>query len=386
MYFLNKGRKLEETKEKLIMFGFAAYYLGLSVARIFFFLRELQIQGIYIDHTFYGDWNNAYPLYDIFLKSAYVSIYVGFFFFLLSFERNYKRTKYILSICNGIFIVLIIIFPLEIARNLTSVFFVFDFLLYFLIFFYFLKRSNPNFQSVLSFIMFGTIIYLAGHLFDTTVLRNLSLMHPILPPILHIIGALIIISPAFIDREYLRRFSIYWIVSIIVILIIYMYAIINYVGFNSNLPYFNPILAMITLAAGLIIAIFFFILFLYHARKRVSLGRLPDKEKKEQDFLEIFTKTQKVTEEEVSISKEKKICLVCKNKILGHTFVCKKCESFYCNKCYQALTSLENSCWACDSALDQTKPIKIPEQIKSEKKFAKQNVHKIKKIRDKKEN
>ena len=71
-----------------------------------------------------------------------------------------------------------------------------------------------------------------------------------------------------------------------------------------------------------------------------------------------FIKPKNITEEEVSVSKEKKICLVCKGKISGHNYVCSECETFYCNKCYNALTNLENACWACDTQLDKSKPIK----------------------------
>ena len=76
------------------------------------------------------------------------------------------------------------------------------------------------------------------------------------------------------------------------------------------------------------------------------------------DILAMFVKSQKLTEEEVSISKEKKICVVCKGKILGMNFICQGCEIFYCQKCYNALVNLENACWACDIALDESKPVK----------------------------
>ena len=59
-----------------------------------------------------------------------------------------------------------------------------------------------------------------------------------------------------------------------------------------------------------------------------------------------------ITEEEVSISKEKKICLVCKGRILRFNFVCPECESFYCDKCVRAIIDLENACWACNTQLD----------------------------------
>ncbi len=73
----------------------------------------------------------------------------------------------------------------------------------------------------------------------------------------------------------------------------------------------------------------------------------------------MFSKPQKITEEEVSISKEKKICLVCKGKISRFTYVCPDCESFYCEKCYRAVVNLENACWACNTALDESRPVKL---------------------------
>lgn len=68
-----------------------------------------------------------------------------------------------------------------------------------------------------------------------------------------------------------------------------------------------------------------------------------------------------MTEEEVSISKEKKICIVCKGSIAKLNYMCGECGAFYCLKCYEALTNLENSCWACDRILDESKPIKRSE-------------------------
>ncbi len=66
------------------------------------------------------------------------------------------------------------------------------------------------------------------------------------------------------------------------------------------------------------------------------------------------------------ISKEKKICLVCKGKVGGIMFMCKECGAFYCSKCSKALSNLENECWACNSPIDESKPSKLFEQEKEE--------------------
>ena len=70
-------------------------------------------------------------------------------------------------------------------------------------------------------------------------------------------------------------------------------------------------------------------------------------------------KKEDITEEEISISKEKKICLVCKGKLGGFTvFLCTGCATFYCHKCAKALIQLENACWACNAPIDKSKPVK----------------------------
>jgi len=67
--------------------------------------------------------------------------------------------------------------------------------------------------------------------------------------------------------------------------------------------------------------------------------------------------TPQVTEEKVAISKETKICLVCKGEVIGFSYSCK-CGANYCENCARALTNLENMCWACDTPIDYSKPVK----------------------------
>ena len=87
----------------------------------------------------------------------------------------------------------------------------------------------------------------------------------------------------------------------------------------------------------------------------------PKKEVKIRGDLFRIAKTRlgEITEEEVSISKEKKICLVCKGKVGRYMFMCPECETFYCEKCAHALETLENACWACNTPIDEEKPVKI---------------------------
>lgn len=68
---------------------------------------------------------------------------------------------------------------------------------------------------------------------------------------------------------------------------------------------------------------------------------------------------QKITEEEVTYFKEKKVCIVCKGNIEGfNNYICLKCEGLYCESCARTLIDLENTCWVCESPLDKSKPSK----------------------------
>jgi len=89
--------------------------------------------------------------------------------------------------------------------------------------------------------------------------------------------------------------------------------------------------------------------------ERLELARLDEK------IIGIVYKntilTPQLTEEKVAISKETKICLVCRGEVLRFSYICE-CGANYCGNCAHALTNLENVCWACDLPIDYSKPVK----------------------------
>ena len=70
--------------------------------------------------------------------------------------------------------------------------------------------------------------------------------------------------------------------------------------------------------------------------------------------------------------KEKKTCLVCRGEVQRFSYICD-CNAIYCGNCAQALTNLENVCWACETPIDYSKPVKQieqePEGDKNDKKY-----------------
>ncbi len=108
----------------------------------------------------------------------------------------------------------------------------------------------------------------------------------------------------------------------------------------------------------------------------------PKKEIKiEGGLFRISKRPKQITEEEVSLYKEKKICIVCKGKATGfNIFVCPSCDTLYCQKCATALADRENVCWVCDGLIDNSKPF-IP--YRKEKKELEPKVLKDDKIENK---
>ena len=113
------------------------------------------------------------------------------------------------------------------------------------------------------------------------------------------------------------------------------------------------------------------------SRKVVQKGRrLEDSHVSLIERLKI-SKTEKISEEEISFYRKQEICMVCKGKISGLTFVCPNCKGLYCIKCYEALKSLENICWACDTPIDKSKPYKSIKESKAKTDVKiKEDIHK----------
>jgi hypothetical protein len=77
---------------------------------------------------------------------------------------------------------------------------------------------------------------------------------------------------------------------------------------------------------------------------------------------ELIRPTEKINEDDLKLYKEKKICLVCKGKVLGfNSFICK-CDALYCQKCARSLSTMENACWVCDAPFDESRPTKLAKE------------------------
>ena len=378
IYYYLQGRKKQLRGEKLILYGFALYFFCYAIVRILFFLSDFTYIGRYVDHTFYRATDAVNSFFPLLVQWGYFFSILGLTFLFYSYEYTVKKSKFIITGLSVVFLLITVITPFDLSRSLIYAYSFIASLLIIFVIYSFTRRSDSEFQPVATFILIGFIIAMLGHTLDASVIKEQNIIPLFLPPILIIIGSLLYISPSFINLDKLKNTNLYRLGFLIIIGISLLVTTFIIVSLE-----FSDILSTIVIIGNIIFSIILIFL-IRRAITSIDSEGINTKIDGNMDILGIFTKPKKLTEEEVSISKEKKICLVCKSQISGHTFVCVDCGTFYCNKCYTALTGLENACWACDTALDGTKPVQKAKEEEKEVEIEQDQQHKeIKKGKEK---
>lgn len=350
LHFLNKGLKRENQSEKLILFGFASLFFGLTIYRLCFFIFEITIPGAYRNNAFYGDYE------ELARRSSgliYIPLIIGYFLFVLFFEAAIKHTKYILSLIGVIFITIMIIFPILLTNQIfLMIAFLYMVSTMFIILLYLTKYSPLEFKAIASLILFGITLMFIGMGLRYSAVRRTGAVPSYIAPTLVIIGTLITISPVRFNPKTYKETLIYWVLiggSTFGILILFVIQIII-----AGVP--TSISIAISLVTLLLVVMVYRII-------KIIISQAPGKFKAQRKGVDLnlsmFSRPQKLTEEEVTVSKEKKICLVCKNKVFRLNYICPECYALYCVKCSDVLSDLENACWVCETPFDETKPVRI---------------------------
>lgn len=362
-YFINKGDKRKIFNEKLIMFSLASLILGFAFSLMFTFFQVIQIPGelaLFDSNTFIAVTPfQENLLYKIYGRLSYISISIGFTFFLFAFDIIVKRTRFFFTITYLILVLIEIIFFSN--HNLVKAIFNFPIILGLsilvpLVFYLYTRWSRLEFKAISSFLSFGFLLFIISLNLAKSEHKELGVYPLALSPLLLIFGCFITVLPTIINPKFLSRALFYWI----------LYAILT-------IPFLIAII-IINILNGLraIFIIEFFIAFVYiytlffftirNIRSEIILETQKIDKEKSPQILGIFARPQKVTEEEVIYHRERKICLVCKGKLLRAIYLCPECDALYCTKCSDAISSLENACWSCLTPIDPLKPVKIKEK------------------------
>ena len=363
--YLTLAKENENFEEKLISLSYSFVFFGIVLNLIFILVGESLIPGTFVNHAFYGNYDRVDSTYKMIIKLANFFGFAGFTLFFYTFERIIKRTKYILTISWVIGLALLLILPYEFLRNnlFISFFSIFLYIFFLSVLLFYTKWSRLEFKAVSSLLLLGSLLIGLGSILISEPIKrqNIGPSLLILTALIYLVGTLMAISPTLIDTkvftESLSKKN-YWILSGIIVLgfmiIIEIYFII----------YEFPIDILIQTSVAVSMGAFS----IFYTLKSMKIQIAEEKNNKTMQFLEAFTKPKKVTEEEVSISKEKKICLVCKGKVArSNIFLCPECDTFYCSKCSEALSNLENACWVCETPFDESKPVRLPEKKEEEK-------------------
>jgi len=360
--FLNSGRKSKNIEEKRIIYGFSSFSFCFAISRLIFFISEFFVEGYYLGHIYYGEISQSSLIFDFLLLLGHITWMIGMTFFISLFETTVKFTKYILTILSIIFIIIIIVqfslLYISIAFFLTILFFIIIWLSI---------KSSQELKGISAFIFIGVIFIGIGAFLTTwSIKRIINSIFPSLPPILYIIGTLILISPNYINPKYFSHALPFWLILITFLILFSIFSPIVIIGFSLNI--YVTILLLILYIPAIIMLVYSINQIKNVLIEKEKIGKKDDKAhkdkiqkdkvQKETDFLKLFTRPQILTETEITFYKEQKICLVCKNRLSRSVYLCPRCDALYCKNCSIALSNLENACWVCNTAIDESKPIK----------------------------
>jgi hypothetical protein len=351
--YLKRGKQKENFNEKIVMFGFAGTLFCFAIFMIFYFIFYLNIQGTYRDNGLYIDFSNMNIIADLYLRAAWSFYYFGLLFFIIIFEINYKRTKYILTLIGCLFILFFIIIPFKDIELAILTYFYFNIMSLFILITY-ARWAQIEYKIIASFLLMGNLLIGWGAGFTALlIIYNLSIIPIWIANLLFCLGGAFMMAPLFITVKNFSRTPIY--IMIFSTFILGIQIILTVAIIYSGIP----IVAIVTTSIFLLCYIYAQFTIVKSIKSSLSKDEQSKLEDSKLNILGVFAKPKRITEEEVSVSKEKKICLICKGKVLrNNIYLCPDCSTFYCSKCSEALVNLENACWVCDTPFDESKPVK----------------------------
>ncbi|MFX0101065.1 MAG: hypothetical protein ACFFCS_15935 [Candidatus Hodarchaeota archaeon] len=350
--YLNSANKRDDLKERRVMRGFAGIFIGVAISKIFHYFKDLQVPWTFVNPAFFGDFDDA-GLSFFFLERLAVFFYhAGIMIFIFSFEFNNRQTRFLLTIIHGVIISSFFFLPPSLYEPMNISSFFYGGIILFVIFYYSSRTARLEYKTIISFLITSEVLIGYGYVYSGKVAKILSLAPLYLSPLLLFLGSVVAMIPMRVDILSFKKVSRY---RMIINILMAVYIIIS-------------ILQLIIVEAPIIYIITTGIFTTFMIIAQTGTVRPETSKESELAFLGMFNKPQKLTEEEISVSKEKQICLVCKGEISRENYVCPNCKAFYCERCTNALKDLENACWSCNTPFDPTKPVKIKplEEIKAE--------------------
>ncbi|MFX0098790.1 MAG: hypothetical protein ACFFCS_04355 [Candidatus Hodarchaeota archaeon] len=359
--FYSRGRSKEKFKEKLIFYGFTINIIANGfLTRLFSVFSYFQLNGDFVNRIFAADISTLTRSYELMDKLGSTSAAVGTSMIALIYELYTNKKKFPITIIFAILSAVVIIAPHKISLLFAIIL---TFPLYAIVYskmlFVFTKWTDFKNKTLSAFFFCGfTSVGLGAYLHNTDILA-LEFFPPELSPIFLIISSVLMITPLQIHPKHFKNplrawyASGFYTIGLVILFVMLML---------SSAVVLNWIMV------GLLVIIIFCLL-VYYIRKDIKSSKKEPLKSEGVDILAMFSRPQQVSEEEITVSREKRICLVCKSQLSRKMYICPGCNTFYCQRCTDTLENMENECWVCNTPFNETKPVKPKETDEKKEEF-----------------
>ncbi len=274
--FINRSRENEHPSERKILIGFCCFFIGVAISRIFLYISVFFLEGSYINHSFFGNFNQGSLLYVQFTNFGHISWLIGMLGFYILFEIGMKKTYFIFTLINLIFLVIVIIF--------IDLFWIISGLNILFLFFLFAKYSSTaeiETQNMSSFAFIGLLLCWMGYVIEMILVRDFNLFSNLYPMLLYLMGASITLSK-------IKIIEPLYVISIFLVLPM-LFALFNY-----QIPIYILIGLVLVISLFYSMVIYSFTRIIKYLKAQDILETLSDTINEKKDLLTLITNIKNI--------------------------------------------------------------------------------------------
>ena len=153
----------------------------------------------------------------ILFRMRCISLAIGYVLFTFTYELRVKFTRFLITIMNISWIVLLIITPINLVFMIHDFYWMINILIVTLIFIQFTKWADFELKAVSSIIVLGLLLLFMGSALAGGI-KEYNIIPLIIAPIVMIIGTILIIIPIIINPKFFTHAIKFWVVNSIFML------------------------------------------------------------------------------------------------------------------------------------------------------------------------
>lgn len=368
---IKKRLSVDDKTERSLLTGNVGICIGYGLNSVFIYISDFLVPGSFNNFTYQGNYDLIDSTFMLLVKIAWIFLNLGRLVYLFEYERNILNTKYVITISLALFTVLVVILPFETGKGMISIMYIVYSLVLLFINLRLAQKSKDEYRTIQFFVLIGIVLMGSGMIFSSMEMKHLNVLPLFISPMLFLFGCIIFALPSMVDFGQLKKcikLASFLYFFLILIRIFFLISIV----LKGTLTYL-----VLPNTIGLIFIIYISI----HSRIIMKTSHTKQNEENISSMFNIYTRPKRFTEDEVYVSKEKNICLVCKNKLIRYNiYICPECATFYCENCAQTFSNLENACWVCETPFDESKPVRLPKKAEDEITIEDINLKRNKKI------